>query len=155
MTRYFGRAAVAFALVAGTGAASAQTVITREITTEPVETIIERSPTGTVITRRPLDTSVPGSPTRLQADTFVSQPVEPIVEPRETRGVSAISVAPAAAAAPTRPAAVRRSTASTAPNQAGTRTKKLARTTTAQRAAAPPPRAQARAVPARPAPARA
>ena len=100
MTRYFGCTAVAFALVVGTGAVRAQTVITREITTEPVETIIERGPTGTVITRRPLEASVPGSPARLQADTFVSEPVETIVERHETTGVSATSAVPAAAPAP-------------------------------------------------------
>ena len=151
MTRYFGCTAVAFVLVAGTGAASAQTVITREITTEPVETIIERGPTGTVITRRPLDTSVPGSPTRLQADTFVSEPVETIVEPRETTGVSAT---PAAVAAPARSMAVQRRVASPVPSQARTRTRNAARTTTVQRAAAPAPRTPARAASARAAQAR-
>ena len=115
MTRYFGCTAVAFALVVGTGAVRAQTVITREITTEPVETIIERGPTGTVITRRPLEASVPGSPARLQADTFVSEPVETIVERHETTGVSATSAVPAAAPAPIRSTAVQRSVARPVP----------------------------------------
>src|SRR5215831_8292341 len=59
MGSYWHHTAMALALVVGAGAAQAQTVITREITTEPVETIVERGPTGTVITRRPLDTTVP------------------------------------------------------------------------------------------------
>jgi hypothetical protein len=144
MTRYFGRTAVAFALVVGTGAASAQTVITREITTEPVETIIERGPTGTVITRRPLETSVPGSPARLQADTFISEPVETIVERRrETTGVSATSAAPAAAPALVRSTRVQRSVARPVPGQARART--AASTTTVQRAAAPVRQTQMRA----------
>jgi hypothetical protein len=80
MRTQFCHAAVALALVAGAGAANAQTVITREITTEPVETIIERGPTGTVITRRPLG-SLPRSAV---TDTVVSEPVETIS--RETVG---------------------------------------------------------------------
>jgi hypothetical protein len=82
MRTQFCHAAVALALVAGAGAANAQTVITREITTEPVETIIERGPTGTVITRRPLGTVPRSSVT----DTVVSEPVETITRSRETVG---------------------------------------------------------------------
>src|SRR5262245_42361569 len=59
MRMHVRHAAVALALAAGAGAANAQTVITREITNEPVETIIERGPGGTVITRRPLETTRP------------------------------------------------------------------------------------------------
>src|SRR5262245_48036216 len=88
MTRYFGGAAVAIALVSGIGTAGAQTVITREITSEPVETIVEQGPTGTVITRRPLEAAVPGSPLRLRSDTFVATPVETVAAPvEETTGV--------------------------------------------------------------------
>lgn len=59
MRTHIRHAAVALALSAAAGAANAQTVITREVTNEPVETIIERGPNGTVITRRPLDTTSP------------------------------------------------------------------------------------------------
>ncbi|HEX5846167.1 MAG TPA: hypothetical protein VFY53_07790, partial [Rhodoplanes sp.] len=45
------------ALMSGVAAAQAQTVITRQISEEPVETTITQGPYGTVITRRPLDTS--------------------------------------------------------------------------------------------------
>ena len=51
--------AAVLALLGAPAAVNAQTVITREITTEPVETIVEQGPSGTVITRRPLDTSAP------------------------------------------------------------------------------------------------
>jgi hypothetical protein len=87
MITHLHHAAVALALVAGAGAAHAQTVITREITTEPVETIVERGPNGTVITRRPLDTTVP----RASVTTAVTAPVEPILRPRETVGSSIVT----------------------------------------------------------------
>jgi uncharacterized protein DUF1236 len=79
MSTHLHHAAVALALVAGAGTAHAQTVITREITTEPVETIVERGPAGTVITRRPLDMTVPRAP------------VEPIAQSRETVGASVVT----------------------------------------------------------------
>lgn len=82
------QAAVALALVAGAGAAHAQTVITREITTEPVETIVQRGPGGTVITRRPLEMTVPRLPVTLPADTVATEPVETIEQTRVTTGVS-------------------------------------------------------------------
>ena len=84
----FRHAAAALALVAGAGAAHAQTVITREVTTEPVETIIQRGPDGTVITRRPLEMTVPRLPVTLSPQTTVAAPVETISESRETTGLS-------------------------------------------------------------------
>ncbi|MFZ1894242.1 MAG: DUF1236 domain-containing protein [Rhodoplanes sp.] len=53
VTRLF---AFGLAMMSGVAAAHAQTVITRQISEEPVETTITQSPYGTVITRRPLDT---------------------------------------------------------------------------------------------------
>jgi hypothetical protein len=52
---------VAFGLVlmSGAAAAHAQTVVTRQIREEPVETTIVRGPNGTVITKRPLDVASP------------------------------------------------------------------------------------------------
>jgi hypothetical protein len=49
--------AFGLALMSGAAAAHAQTVVTRQISEEPVETIVTQGPYGTVITRRPLDTS--------------------------------------------------------------------------------------------------
>lgn len=46
--------AVGVALVSGAAAAQAQTVISRQIADEPVETIVTQGPNGTVVTRRPL-----------------------------------------------------------------------------------------------------
>jgi hypothetical protein len=90
MRTHIHHAAVALALVAGAGAANAQTVITREITDEPVETIIERGPGGTVITRRPLEPTVRRLPVTLPpaplpAGTATTE-VETIAQSRETVG---------------------------------------------------------------------
>lgn len=51
------------ALMAGTALCSAQTTVTRQITSQPVETTIAQGPEGTIVTRRPLDpTPDPGAP---------------------------------------------------------------------------------------------
>jgi hypothetical protein len=88
MSAHLHLAAVAAALIAATVTADAQTVITREITTEPVETIVERGPASTVITRRPLDMTVPRAPITLPDET--SEPIA-IGRSRETVGVSTAS----------------------------------------------------------------
>jgi len=49
-------ASLALALAAS--AASAQTVISRSVAAEPVETIVSQTPAGTIVTRRPVDTGV-------------------------------------------------------------------------------------------------
>src|SRR2546423_1488790 len=79
--------ALAVGLVAS--GASAQTVITRTIITEPVETVVTQTPTGTIVTRRPLEAPVapavgpnivrPGLP----AATLV-QPIAPTATVVET-----------------------------------------------------------------------
>lgn len=51
--------AFGLALMSGAAAAHAQTVVTRQISAEPVETTIVRGPNRTVITRRPLDLASP------------------------------------------------------------------------------------------------
>jgi hypothetical protein len=56
--RTIGTFAIGLALVSGTALAQAQTV-TRQITTEPVETVVTQGPNGTVVTRRIL-TPEPG-----------------------------------------------------------------------------------------------
>jgi hypothetical protein len=48
--------AVGLALLSGTAAVNAQTVISREVANEPVETLITRGPDGITVTRRPLQT---------------------------------------------------------------------------------------------------
>jgi len=50
---------LALATALAAGGARAQTVITRSITTEPVETVITQTPAGTVVTRRPVDAPLP------------------------------------------------------------------------------------------------
>ncbi|EJW12291.1 hypothetical protein A33M_2201 [Rhodovulum sp. PH10] len=51
--------ALGLALVSGTAVANAQTVISREVANEPVETIIARGPDGLTVIRRPLQTMAP------------------------------------------------------------------------------------------------
>src|SRR5262245_31147780 len=115
MTSHLHYVAVALALVAGAETANAQTVITREVTTEPVETIIQRGPAGTVITRRPLEMTVPRAPVTLRSTTVVDpdetiatsvEPEETITTTRETVGVSS-RVAPAVRRHATRTVAAR------------------------------------------------
>jgi hypothetical protein len=48
-------ATLGFALALGAAGAHAQSVVTRHVDNELVETTVARTPTGTVITRRPLD----------------------------------------------------------------------------------------------------
>src|SRR5499426_4405612 len=100
-------AAVALALAAGAGAANAQTVITREITDEPVETIVERGPSGTVITRRPLETTrprvTPPAGPAAEAVETIETVNRPRNRPRETTG-SATTIRSVDTAAPRRAA---------------------------------------------------
>jgi Protein of unknown function (DUF1236) len=54
--------AFGLALASGVTSAQAQSVISRQVTREPVETTITQGPAGTVITRRPLAPAVPAAP---------------------------------------------------------------------------------------------
>src|SRR5258706_8838204 len=51
--------AFGLALASGAASAHAQSVITRQVTQEPVETTITQGPAGTVVTRRPLGPVAP------------------------------------------------------------------------------------------------
>jgi hypothetical protein len=72
------------ALVSGAAVAQAQTAVTRQITSEPVETVVTQGPNGTVVTRRIL-TPEPGVTTvapPLAYPPVAVQPLEPsYVEP--------------------------------------------------------------------------
>ena len=57
--RSFGIVACGLLFLSGAAPATAQTTITRQITTEPVETIVTRGPNGTVVSRRPLNPTPP------------------------------------------------------------------------------------------------
>jgi hypothetical protein len=57
--RTIGTIAVGLALVSGTSLAQAQTAVSRQITSEPVETVVTQGPNGTAVTRRIL-TPEPG-----------------------------------------------------------------------------------------------
>lgn len=73
--------ALGLALIAGAPAAQAQTVITREIVDQPVETVITQRPTETVVAEQPLVT-VPAA-TVLQPETV--QTTETIQTSRPVR----------------------------------------------------------------------
>ncbi|MGH7484532.1 MAG: DUF1236 domain-containing protein [bacterium] len=77
MRAYAHSVTLGFALLAGTAAANAQTVITREIVDQPVETVITRQPAETLITRQPV-AAVP-------AETVVSQPYQTVQTVRTVR----------------------------------------------------------------------
>jgi hypothetical protein len=75
--RIIGTFAVGLALVSGTSLAQAQTAVSRQITSEPVETVIIQGPNGTVVTRRIL-TPEPGVSAYVPPDYPVAVPaVEP------------------------------------------------------------------------------
>jgi hypothetical protein len=77
MKAYLNLAASAFALALASAAASAQTVISRSINAEPVETTVTQTPTGTIVTRRPLaEQTVPLVAPQVAAPAFV-QPTAP------------------------------------------------------------------------------
>ena len=58
--RGLGSLMLGLAFASGATAAQAQTVISRQITTEQVETVVTQGPNGTVVTRRPLATAPVG-----------------------------------------------------------------------------------------------
>ena len=68
------------ALVAGTTGASAQTVISRQVTSEPVETVVTQDAYGdTYVTRRPLGA---GQPAPIASETVITEQA-PTVTTRE------------------------------------------------------------------------
>jgi hypothetical protein len=75
--RTIGTFAVGLALVSGTSLAQAQTAVSRQITSEPVETVVTQGPNGTAVTRRIL-TPEPGVSAYVPPDYPVAvQAVEP------------------------------------------------------------------------------
>lgn len=77
--------------------ASAQSVVTRSITTEPVETIVTQTPTGTIVTRRPLAGAPAAGATIAEPDTVdavvtrevVQRAAQPPMRELVTRDVAA------------------------------------------------------------------
>lgn len=61
---------LALAVALGASPASAQTVISRTIAPEPVETVVTQSPSGTVVTRRPVEAPI-AAPAIAPATTVV------------------------------------------------------------------------------------
>ena len=59
MRSFLGVVACGLVFLSGAAPAAAQTTVTRQITTEPVETIVTRGPNGTIVSRRPLNPAPP------------------------------------------------------------------------------------------------
>lgn len=95
---------VALAVALGANAATAQTVISRTVAPEPVETVVTDTPAGTVVTRRPVEEPLPGP-----AATTVVETVPDTVDAITTREVvRRAEVARAAPALVSRPVSARR-----------------------------------------------
>ncbi len=78
--RPFGIVACGLLVLSGTATATAQTTVTRQITTEPVETIITRGPNGTVVSRRPLNPEPPAVGPYAPAVDFVPYNAPAVVQ---------------------------------------------------------------------------
>jgi hypothetical protein len=98
------------ALVAGTAAAQAQSAVTRQITSEPVETVVTEGPNGTAVTRRIL-TPEPGFTTYapppfeyppVAAEALTPEYVEPAAPALAPRRVTETRVTTASPATPAR-----------------------------------------------------
>lgn len=86
MSASFSRRAVHAGLLLGASlfatGANAQSVVTRTITTQPVETTVMQTPTGTVVTRRPVDAaSSPVIAAPPQGAVTVAPPVTTAIAP--------------------------------------------------------------------------
>ena len=72
--------AIGLALASATTAVQAQTVISRQITTEPVETVVTQGPDGTAVIRRPLGPGpVISAPAATYYDSYARPAPAPIV----------------------------------------------------------------------------
>jgi hypothetical protein len=140
-----GTIAIGLALVSGAAVAQAQTAVTRQITSEPVETVVTQGPNGTVVTRRIL-TPEPGV-TSFAAPPLAYPPAPPLVYP--PAAVQAVEPSYVEPAAP--PPAPRRATASR-PTTVGvsTRTHERTRSTETRRVSERPVRSATRTVVAAP-----
>jgi Protein of unknown function (DUF1236) len=83
---------ISVALVSGAAVAQAQTAVTRQITSEPVETVITQGPNGTAVTRRIL-TPEPGIST-IESEPQYVEPAAPRLAPRRVTGTT-VGQAPA------------------------------------------------------------
>jgi hypothetical protein len=136
------------ALAAATAAAQAQTAVTRQITTEPVETVVTQGPNGTAVTRRIL-TPEPGVSTYapppfesppVAAEALAPEYVEPSAPALTRRPATETRVT---TAAPAKPARARTVTSSVTTRHVAARP---VRTETRTVAAPPPARTATRTV---------
>lgn len=121
--RPIGTIAVGLALVSGAAVAQAQTAVTRQITSEPVETVVTQGPSGTEVTRRILTPA-------LGVTTFAAPPLA--YPPVAVEALAPQYVEPAAPALATRRVTTSRASTSRVSTPAPAR----ARTATTRRASA-------------------
>jgi hypothetical protein len=76
-------AAFGLAVAASTGPANAQTVITREVVSPPIDTVVTQPATETVITRQPIAT--------MPAETVVEEPYQTVETIQTTRPARTVS----------------------------------------------------------------
>jgi len=128
-TKRLGTIALGVALASGAAVAQAQTAVTRQVTSEPVETVVTQGPNGTAVTRRILSPE-PG------VSIYAPPPVA--YGPVATEAVEPQYVEPAAAAVTTRRVTTSRTNTAPARTRAATHS---ARTVT--RTVVAPPSEQA------------
>jgi hypothetical protein len=137
-TRPLGTIAIGLVLASATATAQAQTAVTRQITSEPVETVVTQGPNGTAVTRRIL------SP---EPDSSVYAPPPVAYGPVATEAIEPQYMEPAAPAVTTRRVTTNRTATTTAPartrtvtsRQAGTRPACTESRTVTRTVVAPPP----------------
>ena len=127
--RTLATSSVALAIALAASSASAQTVVTRSIAAEPVETTITQTPAGTVVTRRPVD-----APVARSAAPAIVQPAMPattVIEtvPNTIDAITTREVVRRAEATRAAPALVTRQV-SARPERHVTRARMVRRTTT-------------------------
>ena len=116
--RFLHSATLGIAVALGAADAHAQSVISRQIDNEPVETTVTQTPSGTVVTRRPLSATAPIVESLDVPRAAPRTTVETVgVAPRETRTVHHAHTATRAHRATTRTVArtVRRQVAAARP----------------------------------------
>jgi hypothetical protein len=86
---------IALGLMLAAGTAHAQTTVTRQVTTEPVETVVTQTPNETIVTRRPLQAApAPLTYVPQAAERVITEPVVDV-----PAGFAPAAVVPAAPAA--------------------------------------------------------
>ncbi len=137
--RPIGTIVVGLALASSAAVAQAQTAVSRQITSEPVETVVTQGPNGTVVTRRIL-TPEPGVSSYLAPPPAYAPAVTETIESQDYVEPAAPAVAARRYVEPVAPAATTRRVTNSRPTTVGIGTRAPARTRTeTARHVTPPP----------------